>query len=329
MTGFSAAVKSAGKATNMNDETIELGATGLRVTRLCAGSGTWRPFDGGPDVPERDSIALVHSLFESATVRYLDTSNNYGWGEAERRLGVAIREYGGVPADFVIQTKADRDMTTGRFDGARMRRSLEESMGRLGLDHLPIVFLHDPENTTWEASMAEDGPVAALVAAREDGLIGHLGISGGPVDMLTAYVETGLFEALITHNRYTLVDRSADALLTLAASRGLGVLNASPYGGGMLTKWPVAPGRYAYGDAPSALVAAANAIGAICNDFGVPFVTAALHFSLRDPRITSTIIGMRTVADADASAELAAQTVPAALWAAIDEVRLDPSTWQG
>lgn len=306
----------------------QLGSTGLYVTELCAGTGTWCEPERGVDVPYRESIDLALELFAGDTVTYLDTSNNYGLGESERRIGKAIREFGGLPDGFVLQTKADRDMVTGEFTGERMRRSLSESMERLGLDRFPLVFLHDPENTTWESAMADDGPVAALVAARDEGLIEHLGISGGPVGLLARFVETGLFEALITHNRFTLVDRSADELLTLAADRGLGVLNASPYGGGMLTRWPVEPGRYAYGEAPEALVAAANEAGKLCLDAGVPFAAAALQFSTRDPRITSTIIGMRTRADLAASVELVDIAVPDELWTALERIPLDPATWQ-
>ena len=305
-----------------------LGHTGLFVTPVSAGSGTWKTFEQGRDVPVRDSLELASALFSSSLVGCLDTSNNYGLGESERRIGLALAANGGVPEGFLLQTKADRDMTTGDFSGARMRQSLEESLTRLGLDSLPMVYLHDPENTTWDASMADDGPVAALVAARSEGLIGHLGISGGPVDMLARYVETGLFEALITHNRYTLVDRTADALLTLASSLGLGVFNASPYGGGLLTSWPVEPGWYAYDQAPAALMASADEIGAICAEFGVSLAAAALHWSVRDARITSTIVGMRTVSDLRATEQLLAVDIPSGLWDAIAEVPLDESTWQ-
>ncbi len=309
--------------------TRELGSTCIEVTRLCAGAAAWCSPDhphGG--VEPAESEALADALFRSDLVRYLDTSNNYGDGESEQRIGRAIRAAGGIPAGFVLQTKADRDMATGDFSGSRMRESLDESLDRLGLTHLPIAFLHDPENTTWERAMAPDGPVAALVAAREEGLIGHLGLSGGPVDLLMRFLETGHFEAVITHNRFTLVDRSADPLLDLAAEQGLGVLNAAPYGGGILTRWPVDRTRYAYGEAPAALVEAANEMGRLCADAGVPFAAAALQFSTRDPRITSTIVGMRTVGDLEASIALDEVAIPQELWAALLAVPLDPSTFQ-
>jgi D-threo-aldose 1-dehydrogenase len=307
----------------------ELGSTGIEVTRICAGAAAWRsPDDPDGGIEATESQALAEALFRSTEVRYLDTSNNYGRGESERRIGAAIARHNGLPHGFVLQTKADRHMSTGDFSGRRMRDSLAESLERLGLDRLPIVFLHDPENTTWELATAADGPVAALVAAREEGLIGHLGISGGPVGLLTRFVETGHFEALITHNRHTLVDRSADELLDLAVERGMGVINAAPYGGGMLTQWPVTRTRYAYDEAAPAQLAAANELGRLCAEADVPLAAAALQFSTRDPRITSTIVGMRTVADLEDSIRLDNLELPAGLWEALLAVELDPSTWQ-
>lgn len=305
-----------------------LGRTGLRVSSVSAGSATWvKLLPGEEDLPVAEHVALVHRVFESSSIRVLDTSNIYGLGESERRIGIAVREYGGLPDDLLLSTKADRDAATGDFSGARMRRSLEESMERLGIDRFPLLFLHDPEHITWELAMADDGPVAALLDAQREGQIGTLGISGGPAPLLSRFVETGHFGALITHNRFTLVDRSADALLTLASERGLGVFNASPYGSGLLTRWPVDGGWYNYAPAPKELLRSANEIGRVCADAGVPLIAAALHWSLRDPRIDSTIVGTRTLGDLEATEELLELSVPDELWDAIDAVELDVTTW--
>ena len=278
-------------------------------------------------IPDSRRIGPVGTGFQTA-MRTLDhtrvTIGAQAVGVAQGALDYAAayaqerRQFGRPVSDFQGM----------QFLLADMAIRLEESRERLGLETLPMVYLHDPENTTWDESMADDGPVAALVEARESGLIGHLGVSGGPVAMLARYLETGLFEALITHNRYSLVDRSADALLTLAAGLGVGVLNASPYGGGLLTRWPVQSRWYAYGQAPPALVAAADRIGAIAHAHGIPFAALALHWSLRDPRITSTIVGMRDVSDLRATEELLAIAVPDSVWPEVAEVPLDRTTWQ-
>ena len=110
--------------------TRELGSTGIEVTRLCAGAAAWcSPSHPHGGVDAAESAALADALFRSEVVRYLDTSNNYGSGESERRIGSALRVAGGVPAGFVLQTKADRDMVTGDFSGSRMRVSIEREPG--------------------------------------------------------------------------------------------------------------------------------------------------------------------------------------------------------
>lgn len=305
-----------------------LGSTRLGVSQVIAGSGTWLAFDRGEDTPVAQSVELVHALFESSSVRGIDTSNNYGRGESERRLGLAIAEYGGLPEGFLLQTKADRDMSTGDFSGARVRRSVAESLDRLGLSRLPLVYLHDPENTTWEVATASGGPITALLELRDEGVIDHVGVAGGPVDLMKRYVETGQFQAVVTHNRYTLVDRSADSLLSLAHDRGLGVMNASPYGGGLLTRYPVNGDWYAYGRPQPGLVTAANEIGRLCAGFDVPLAAAALAWSVRDERVDSTIVGMRGLDDLRATEKLLSVDIPDALRAAIATVELDESTWQ-
>ncbi len=301
-----------------------LGPTGLHVSPLCVGCA---PLGDMPEtfaysVSEDQALATVRAMF-GGPINYGDTAASYGDGESERRIGLVIRELGGVPQGFVLGTKADRDLKTGDFSGAQMRRSVERSLRLLGLDTLPLVFLHDPEHTTFERAMAADGPVAALLALKDEGVIAHVGVAGGPIDLMIKFVETGAFEAVITHNRYTLLNRSAEPLLALAVRRGLGVLNAAPYGSGILAKGPDAYPRYAYQDAEGLLVERARRLDAICKAHGVPLAAAALQFSLRDPRVTSTIVGMSKPERITQTLELAQHRVPEAIWPELDAVGYD------
>ncbi|WP_285038612.1 aldo/keto reductase [Plantibacter sp. lyk4-40-MEA-4] len=305
-----------------------LGDTGVTVSPIIAGAAGWRRREDGSGSSPEESLELAAAMAGDGVVTTIDTANNYGFGDSERRIARVLARLGDEAGRLRVQTKADREPGTDDFSAPQMRRSLEQSMERLGVDHLPMVYLHDPENTTWELAMADDGPVAALVAAREEGLIGALGISGGPAELLARFVGTGHFQSVITHNRFTLVDRSADALLTLAAEAGLGVLNAAPYGGGLLTSWPVRTTRYAYGTAPEAMLRAVDRIGSVCDEAGVPLAAAALQWSLRDPRITGTIVGMERLEDYTRTLDLAAVPIDDSLWAAIEAVELDVSTWQ-
>ena len=131
------------------------------------------------------------------------------------------------------------------------------------------------------------------------------------------------FAAVETHNRYTLLNRSASPLLDVAAARGVAVANAAPYGSGMLAKGPDAYARYAYQDAPSVLIERARRLGAICQDAGVPLAAAALQFSLRDPRVTTTVVGMTRPERVAQTLALASHPIPDVLWPRLDEVGFD------
>ena len=175
-----------------------LGRTGLQVTGLCVGGSPLGSMSElyGYEVPTDRALRTLREVLASP-INFLDTSNNYGRGESERRIGAALRESGGLPEGFVLATKVDLD-EHGDFSGARVRRSLQESMERLGLDRLALVHLHDPEYISFEEGVAPGGPVEALVELQREGLIDHLGVAGGPVDLMRRYIRTGAFEVLIT-----------------------------------------------------------------------------------------------------------------------------------
>lgn len=298
------------------------GRTELHVTPLCMGCAQLASMpDTFGEVSEAQALDLLRVLFRSP-IRFFDTAAAYGDGESERRIGLALREYGGVPEGYVLATKVDRDLTSGDFSGEQTKRSLERSLRLLGVDHLPIVHLHDPEyaTTSFDQIVAPGGAIEVLDDYRRQGVIGAIGIAAGPIDMLMRYVETGMFDAVLSHNRYTLVDRSADALFDLAHSRGMAVLNAAPYGSGMLAKGPDRWVKYMYREAPPELVAQVRRIAQICEAHGVPLAAAALQFSLRDPRITSTVVGMTHPERLAQTVDLAQHPIPAALWAEIEAI---------
>jgi D-threo-aldose 1-dehydrogenase len=258
-------------------------------------------------------------------INFLDTAASYGDGESERRIGEVLGQMGGLPEDLVLATKADRDLQSGDFSGEQMRRSVERSLALLGMERLQLVYLHDPEHGSFEHGsfehmMAPGGPVEVLMALKSEGIIQHLGVAGGPIDLEIRFVETGLFEAVITHNRYTLVDRSADPLLDVAAERGVAALNAAPYGSGILAKGPDAYARYAYQKAPQEMVERVRAMQEACREFGVPLAAAALQFSLKDPRIASTIVGMTRPERVGQTLELAVHPIPEDLWTKLDSL---------
>jgi D-threo-aldose 1-dehydrogenase len=307
----------------------ELGGTGLAVTPICFGTSPLASMAElyGYAVEEERAVATVLAAFDSP-VNFLDTSNGYGEdGTAERRIGEAIRQAGGLPSRVVLATKVDPDPHSGDFSGDRVRTSLGESMERLGVDKIALLHLHDPERISFEEGVAPGGPVEALVDLRERGLVDHLGVAGGPVGLLQQYLDTGEFEVVLSHNRYTLLDRSAEQLFRSAAGRGLGVLNAAPYGGGMLSKGPSVQQKYAYGSRDDRVRTAAEAMQAACQRYDVPLAAAALQFSLRSELIDSTVVGVSSPQRITETVELAAVTIPDELWPELEPLTPPEELW--
>lgn len=306
-----------------------LGRTGLDVTPICVGTS---PLAGmaviyGYDVSEERAVATVEAVFASG-IGFLDTSNGYGDdGAAERRIGTAIRRHGGLPVGMVLATKVDPDPETGDFSGARVRASVQESMARLGLDHIELLHLHDPERISFEQATAPGGPVEALVELRAEGVVDHLGVAGGPVGLLQRYLDTDVFEVVLSHNRYTLLDRSAERLFTAAHARGIGVLNAAPYGGGMLSLGPDRQPTYAYSHTDDAVRGAAAQMWQAATAAGVPLAAAALQFSLRAPFVDATVVGVSAPERVPATLDLARIEIPDALWQELAALAPPPDRW--
>ena len=298
-----------------------LGKTGLAVTPLCIGCAPLgdmpETFDYG--VSEEQALATIRAIFASP-INFIDTAASYGDGESERRLGIVLRELGGLPSRFVLASKADRDLHTGDFSGGQMRRSVERSLRLLGLNQLQLLYLHDPEHTTFEQAMSAGGPVETLQRCQQEGLIAHLGVAGGPIDLMRRFVETGIFEAAISHNRYTLLNTEADAFWDVCLNYGVAAVNAAPYGSGILAKGPGAYPRYMYQDAPQSMLTRARQMEAICKRYGVPLGAAALQYSLRDRRITSTIVGISRPERLTETIVLAEYPIPAELWGELEAI---------
>jgi D-threo-aldose 1-dehydrogenase len=158
----------------------------------------------GYDVSEDRARATVGAIF-SGPVNFLDTSRIYGFGRSEERVGEVIRERGGVPEGFVLSTKLDRDPETNRFDASQARRSLEESLKALGLDRIHLLHLHDPEHAdSLDATTGPQGALPELFRMKEEALVDAVGLAAGPVEIMMPLLPDWDFDAMITHNRFTL-----------------------------------------------------------------------------------------------------------------------------
>ena len=290
------------------------------------------------EVSDDDARAAIDAAWEGG-IRTFDTAPHYGLGLSERRLGEALRhrpreEYvictkvgrlldpagrgiaGGPPADRDPEGFAVPARHVRRFDFSAdgVRRSIEASLDRLGLDRVDIVLIHDPDEHG-EQALREAYP--ALERMRADKTVGAIGAGMNQAEMLARFVTETDIDVVLIAGRYTLLDSSAaDALLPAALGRGVSVLAGGVFNSGLLAA-PVAGATYDYHAAPRTLVSRAQRLAEACARFGVPLRAAAARFPLTHPAVTSVLIGARTAAEISDAIRLRALDIPAALWDAL------------
>jgi D-threo-aldose 1-dehydrogenase len=308
--------------------TAPLGRSGLRVSVLALGTAPLGNLY--TVVPERDADAAVRAAL-AAGLTYVDTAPHYGFGIAERRLA---RTLGGLARDaFVLSTKVGRLLRpiqageapdpegfAGEPPGRRVwdfsrdgvRRSLEESLERLGLDRVDVAYLHDPDA---HEPQAREQAFPALAELRDQGVVRAVGAGMNQAEMLTRFVRDLDLDAVLVAGRYSLLDqRALDELLPACQARGVAVVVGGVFNSGLLAD-PRPGARFDYAPAPAELVARASRIGRVCARHGVPLRAAALAFPFGHPAVTSVLVGARSAAEVADAVAMHAWPVPAALWA--------------
>jgi D-threo-aldose 1-dehydrogenase len=280
-------------------------------------------------VTEDDARAAVDAAWDGG-IRAFDTAPHYGLGLSERRLGAALRHR---PRDeYVISTKVGRrlrpvDPPPGHdtegfavpadqvrvfdYSADGVRRSLEASLCRLGLDRVDIALIHDPDAHGPQA-LREAYP--ALEKLRAQGLVRAIGVGMNQTAMLARFVTDTDIDVVLVAGRYTLLDRSAAAaLLPVAAQRGVSVIAGGVFNSGLLAA-PGAGATYDYRAAPDSLISQARQLEAVCARFGVPLRAAAARFPLTHPAVASVLIGARSAAEITDAIGLRQLRIPAELW---------------
>jgi D-threo-aldose 1-dehydrogenase len=281
-----------------------------------------------------EAWAVLDAAWESG-MRYFDTAPHYGLGLSERRLGAFLATK--PRRDYVVSTKVGRllrpsPQTADRLDDPHqfavpaslgrvwdftangVRASLEESLERLGVDAVDILYLHDPEEDDLGPALASGVP--ALVALREEGLVTAVGLGSKSTEALLAGVRTGALDLLMVAGRYTLVEQPAlDAVIPECRAAGVGVVAAAVFNSGLLASpHPGVNARYEYGDVPAAVLERTARIEAVCADYGVALPVAALQFPLREPAVRSVVVGGAKPRHLRENAERVRVEVPAGLW---------------
>lgn len=261
-----------------------LGNTGLNVSVLSYGAsslgGVFRQTD------DAEGIRSVHVSLDHG-INFIDVSPYYGATRAETVLGKALK---GVRRDrYILATKVGQ-YGEGEFDfsAARVTRSLDESCARLGVDYIDLLQCHDIEFAQVDQIVNETLP--ALVKLREAGRIGHIGITGLPLKVLTAVLDRvgpGVVETVLSFCRFELNDSALGDLVPYFQSKNVGIINASPTGMGLLTE----RGVPSWHPAPKRMIEVARLAVDYCKAQGVDIVKLAVQYSISHPGIASTLVG--------------------------------------
>ena len=290
--------------------------TGLEITELSFGTSSLgsMPDTYGYEVSEDRAQKTLNRFFQGP-VNMLDTSRNYAMGESEKRIGKAIKENGGWPKGFLLSTKLDRNMDTLVLDKNRARESLDESLKTLNVDSVDVLFLHDPEYAKDITDITKKGgAMDELFKIKDEGLAKAVGVAMGKVDIMLPLLKDWDFDVVINHNRYTLINREANEMYDFASSKNIAIFNAAPYAGGVLAKGPDNFKKVTYQDATEEKLAPAREFEKVCKKHNVELGAAALQFSLRDNRITSTICGVTSVESIEKNLAWANTNIPEEFW---------------
>ncbi|MFC9588917.1 aldo/keto reductase [Streptomyces sp. NPDC056944] len=316
-----------------------LGHSAVRVTELAFGAAAIGNLFTA--VTDAEAEQAVHTAWD-AGVRYFDTAPHYGLGLSERRLGAALRSR--PRNEYVVSTKVGRvleptpgapgdDLANGfavpaahrrrwDFSARGVRRSIEGSLERLGLDRIDVVYLHDPDD---HAGPALDQAYPELERMRREGTVGAIGVGMNQADLLARFVRETDIDAVLLAGRYTLLDQGGlTELLPLATDRGVGVVVGGVFNSGLLAD-PRPGATYDYTAAPPDLLSRALDLKAVCERHGVPLRSAALRFPLGHPAVASVLVGTRSAAEARDAAAMLGHPVPDAVWAELKERGLLPA----
>jgi D-threo-aldose 1-dehydrogenase len=328
-----------------SSEQRRIGNTGLAVDTLgfgCAPLGNlYRA------IPDVEAAELLHTAWREG-FRYFDTAPHYGQGLSERRLGDFLRTR--RDADYVLSTKVGRLLQPAGFARERhgfvspmpfdivydygyegVMRSFADSLQRLGLDRIDILYMHDIGSVTHGADnerifpIAMDGGYRALDELRRHGDVAAIGIGANEWQVCEAAMEYGDWDCFLLAGRYTLLEQAAlDSFLPKCAARHSSVIVGGPYNSGILATGVhgAGAGHYDYGEAPAWVISAVDRIESICADFDVSLAAAALQFPLAHPAVVSVIPGLGSPERVSQTRTLFNSPIPAAFWQALRDAEL-------
>jgi D-threo-aldose 1-dehydrogenase len=308
----------------------EIGKTGIMVTRLGLGGASmgnmYRP------VNDEEAQEAIYAAYVNG-IRYFDTAPMYGYGKSERLYGEVLKDR---PRDsFVLSTKAGRLIVEGDpkpgtektpfvdlpglypiFDYSRdgVLRSLDESLKRLQLDRVDIVFIHDPDvENCYRQALKEAYP--ALDDLRSQGVIRAVGVGMNQAEMLTQFARDAQFDCFLLAGRYTLLDQVAlKELFPLCIKKGISIVIGGAYNSGILATGARNGAYYDYAPAPPEILDRTRRLEKVCDEYRVPLKAAALQFPFGHPVVVSNVPGTRSKSRFEENMSLMSFPIPGDFW---------------
>lgn len=322
-------------------EKRKFGRTDLEVTGFAFGTAPvgniFREID------DQTSRAMFDHAWD-AGVRYFDTAPMYGHGLSELRTSEALRWR--IRDDFVLSSKVGRLLRPARrdsidfapwvnaapfrsefdysYDGTM--RAFEDSLQRLALERIDILFIHDIDVYTRGAEQPEvfrqamDGCYKALEKLRDEKMVKAIGVGVNEWQVCHEALKQGDFDCFLLAGRYTLLEQEAlDAFLPLCQARGAAVVVGGGFNSGILATGAKPGAKYNYGPAPSQIMDRVAKIEAVCAEHAVPLPAAALQFVVAHPAVPSFCAGTRTVQQLEQNLAWMDHPIPAAFWQALKD----------
>ena len=266
----------------------------IKVSEICFGTSALGNmpdtygYEVNPSIAEETILAILNG-----PSNFIDTSRNYGMGRSEKLIGNVFKSLGGKPNNIILATKIDRDTATNILDRDATLKSFEQSIKALETEKIDILHLHDPEHCkNLNDITCKGGALDTLFQLKEEGSVTLVGLAMGKVEMMYDLIQKWPFDVMINHNRFTLLNRQADKLFNLAKKKGIKIFNAAPFCGGILAKGTKETNRLVYQEVSEKKLKPVFDLEKICLKYNVPLGAAALQFSMKDPRISSTIVGI-------------------------------------
>ncbi len=310
---------------------VELTALGLGCSQL---GGLYRP------ISSADSEALVDAAW-SAGLRYLDTAPYYGYTLSERRVGQSL-----VAHDrdaFVLSTKVGRLMRPDAgvqpgddgwaeplpfqpvfdYSYAGIMRSYEDSLQRLGVARIDILYVHDIGAMThgenhrhYWAQLTEGGGFRALTQLRESGAIRAIGLGVNEWEIVVDAMNEAPLDVVLLAGRYTLLEQTAlEPLLDACVRARTAIVVGGVFNSGVLA----GNGKFNYGDAPPEVVKKVQRLTEACGRFDVPLPAAAMQFPFAHPAVVSCVVGARSVAQLQQNIAWFERPIPQQYWQALSD----------